>query len=566
VRTLAYVLAFLFASAAAHAAGPPTNPRAYALIVGSNAGGAGQEALRFAETDARRVRTVLTEIGGYGPANVTLLLHPNVAQVEGALSDLRERFEFDHERGQDSTLFFYYSGHARARAMNLGDEMFELAALRARLTALPTALTIVVLDACQSGAFERTKGAAPAADFSFNSVQSLNTRGLAVLASSSSAELSQESDRLHSAYFTHYLVTALRGAGDQNTDGRVSLDEAYRYAYSETLTATSRTRVGGQHVTLETDLTGQGDVPVTFPAEGSSQLVLPGGFRGQVLLRTAAHHAIIAELTKAPGSPLMLALAPGSYEATVRQDSKAWDCKLALPDGAPATLDLGGCTLVADELTRAKGGPVPGMAADTGPDTEPQSPRLKQELWSFEGAVGWGGFKSDAYVDQIRQFGYDGGGKSLDWAIGAAHTVVRPLALLARFRGLDSQAFSRPSGNGNSREFDWSVYGLSVGARGTWEATNWLGLYGQVELGPALGFSRMTDTNSSPPVNEGDTHAGFFGNLTAGLQLNASRDLGFFYECGYLYAPVVENLIGSTHDSGGVNMLFGLRIRLWGKR
>ena len=39
----------------------------------------------------------------------------------------------------------------------------------------------------------------------------LDASGLAVLASSSSAELSQESDQLRSGYFTHHLLVSLRG-------------------------------------------------------------------------------------------------------------------------------------------------------------------------------------------------------------------------------------------------------------------------------------------------------------------------------------------------------------------
>jgi len=99
--------------------------------------------------------------------------------------------------------------------MNLGERELSLSDLRERLLSLPTTLTIVVLDACQSGAFSRTKGAEPAADFSFNSVSRLNTSGVAVMASSSASELSQESDSLRASYFTHHLLVALRGAATE---------------------------------------------------------------------------------------------------------------------------------------------------------------------------------------------------------------------------------------------------------------------------------------------------------------------------------------------------------------
>jgi caspase domain-containing protein len=230
------------------AAGP--TPHTYAVVIGSNAGGPGQGALRFAEADAQRMAEVLRELGHFDASDVRVLLHPDASQVFAAIDDVGARVQAGTARGEQSEFVFYYSGHARATSVNLGGDELPLAALRARLTALPAALTIVVLDACQSGAFARVKGAAPAADFTYNSVSKLTQKGLAIMASSSQEELSQESDDLRGSYFTHHLVSALRGAGDADHDGRVSLDEAYRYAFRRTLASTARTQVGEQHVTL----------------------------------------------------------------------------------------------------------------------------------------------------------------------------------------------------------------------------------------------------------------------------------------------------------------------------
>jgi hypothetical protein len=64
----------------------------------------------------------------------------------------------------------------------------------------------VVLDACQSGAFSGVKGASAAGDFSISSVRDLHSSGVAVMASSTGSELSQESSELKSSYFTHHLL------------------------------------------------------------------------------------------------------------------------------------------------------------------------------------------------------------------------------------------------------------------------------------------------------------------------------------------------------------------------
>jgi hypothetical protein len=176
--------ALLAAQASARADGPaaPTplstapHPHAYAVVVGSNSGGAGQQPLHFAEDDALRVAQVLRELGHFDAGDVQVLLHPGTAQVVAALDALGARARDDAARGEQTEIVFYYSGHARATAINLGGDELPLGALRDRLSALPTALTIVILDACQSGAFARVKGAEPAADFTYNSLAKLTHR------------------------------------------------------------------------------------------------------------------------------------------------------------------------------------------------------------------------------------------------------------------------------------------------------------------------------------------------------------------------------------------------------
>jgi uncharacterized caspase-like protein len=171
---------------------------------------------------------------------------------------------------------FYYSGHARAEAIDLGERPLVLDALRAALDKVPATVRVVVLDACQSGAFSKVKGAIPAADFSISSARRLATEGSAVIASSTGSELSQESPDLGGSYFTHHFAVGLRGAADADRDGRVMLSEAYQYAYHRTILATAATAVGRQHPVLETRLKGHGDVTLSYPSAASAQLALSG--------------------------------------------------------------------------------------------------------------------------------------------------------------------------------------------------------------------------------------------------------------------------------------------------
>ncbi|HEX7840872.1 MAG TPA: caspase family protein, partial [Kofleriaceae bacterium] len=300
-RSLAVTLGLapVLAVAGAVRAQPAPDIAVYALVVGSNAGGPGQAALRYAEDDARRVAATLLELGGYPADGVDVALHPTPAALRDHLSKLAARVEADRAAGRQARVLFYYSGHARSTAIDLGPDELALGELRQRLFGIPATLTVVVLDACQSGAFSQIKGARPAADFSFNSRQHLDASGVAVLASSSGSELSQESVELHSSYFTYHLLVGLRGAGDADRDGQVSIDEAYRYAYHQTLLATAGTAVGGQHVSLEVDLKGHGDVPLSFPRAATAAIELPGALEGQALVEDRRARTVVAETYKA---------------------------------------------------------------------------------------------------------------------------------------------------------------------------------------------------------------------------------------------------------------------------
>ena len=45
----------------------------------------------------------------------------------------------------------------------------------------------------------------------------------------------------------------------------------------------------------------------------------------------------------------------------------------------------------------------------------------------------------------------------------------------------------------------------------------------------------------------------------AGVALLPWRHFGFYLEGNVTYAPTVDDLIGDTHDSGGLGLLLGLR-------
>ena len=438
----------------------PAHTHAYAVVVGDNVGGSGQQPLRFAEDDARRVAQVLVELGHYETSDVRILLRPDVGHLLAAVDEAAARARTNAEHGDQTQVLFYFSGHARANAVNLGDEELPLTTLRDRLRAVPSTITIVVLDACQSGSFSRVKGAEPAADFSYNSVSGITQKGLAVMASSTAEELSQESDELKASYFTHHLVTALRGAGDSDGDGRVSLDEAYRYAYRRTLASTARTQVGEQHVTLETDLAGQGEVPVTFPAEARAQLDLPAPLEARVLVQQRPSGAVMADVQKAPGAPVRLALVAGGYDAVVAQKTGIVECHVTVSDGGVTELDPRTCSAVVPDATLSKGAAggddssegnadaATGERDAASSDDDEPKPRPKGEIdrWSVEAALGFIAQRTDAYTSRLNDFGYQAGTIDLPsphLTLGVSRLLTAHLAGVIQFETLAGDHYQR---------------------------------------------------------------------------------------------------------------------------
>ncbi len=537
-----------------------SSPReaSYAIIIGSNRAGPGQKPLRYAHKDARRVRDVLTHIGGYRGRNIQLMMDPGPAQLSAAFARVRGKLAAHTRKGEASVFLFYYSGHARARALNLGPREVNLQELRGRLTALPATVTVAILDACQTGAISRIKGVSPAADFSYNSVTQLNTAGMAVLASSAANELSQEADALRSSYFTHHLVVGLRGAADADADGGVTLSEAYRYAYNRTLVATASTAVGKQHVTLETKLRGKGEMVLTYPARASSTLVLPGAMSAQVLVSRRINQAVVAEVAKAPGKKLALALPHGQYVATVRRGGGrgAVRCQLRLPKNGRVALSTAapGCAPVRAARVSVKGGATPGPG---------------HARWGLELGLGMILGREDAYVSRLQDFGFsheDGllGTKTPSLSAALSHHFTTHVSLVLGWNSLEASTYKSSDWDLNGkladREFSWWAHNIGLYVRGTLPlAGGVFNPYVQAGGGIAWAVTELTDPLQASVEVDDETHVGFHLNAAAGINIMPWRNFGFYGQVSYTYAPIISNLLEDTHDSGGPSFHLGIR-------
>lgn len=510
----------------------------YALVVGANKGGPGQADLRYAEDDARRVGQLLVELGGYQPEHVDVVLRPTPDQLRARINALADKLNVDLAAGRPSRVFFYYSGHARASALDLGSDELLLIELRQRLFQLPAKLTVVVLDACQSGAFSRVKGAQPAADFSFNSRRELGASGVAVLASSSGSELSQESEQLKSSYFTHHLLVGLRGAGDANKDGLVTIDEAYRYAYHQTLLATAETAIGGQHVTFEADLKGHGEVPLSYPRAATTHIELPASLEGKTLVEDKRAKAVVAETYKAKGAAVRIAVAPGDYRVLVRHGSTLSRCEVS----GGGVVDLSRCTreVLVDATPKSGGFARP----------------YRVEIL---GVVG--GERHDDFTATLEAFGYKQTflGASSGLSIVGLRRITKYLWAggIAGFE--NAPTWTRETDGLYPMEFEWSTLTLGAAGRAEYPLAEQglfarIKAYGQITAALGAGVTQHRDQDGMV------TKETYFGPaLTAGTGLLLGGDdhnvwlkgvgLSFGYQLEY--APIIKNLVGDTHAAGG---------------
>src|SRR5204863_7883896 len=193
--------------------------------------------LQYAIADAERFARVLVELGGVRPGDEVVLREPKLRDLTDALDALTRQMT-EARRGLDpaggrTEVLFYYSGHADEKGLLFGDDRYSYRTLRDRLDVIPADVRIAVLDACSSGAFTRIKSGHPRPAFLVD--ESSDMRGHAFLTSSSENEAAQESDRIRASYFTHYLISGFRGAADTSGDGKVTLNEAYQFAFNETL-------------------------------------------------------------------------------------------------------------------------------------------------------------------------------------------------------------------------------------------------------------------------------------------------------------------------------------------
>jgi len=277
------------------------------VFVGNNAGRPSEQELLFAASDARKMRDLFQQFGEVEDA--ILLENEGRRAVAGTLQGLHKRIVDARNRGDHTTLFFFYSGHGGEDSLHLGGTDLSHDDLRSLLDSTGADVRIAMLDACQSGGVIRNKGGTRGPSFDF-AVDVVEAKGTAFLTSSAASELSQESAEVGGGFFTYYLHSALLGAGDTNRDGEVTLPEAYQYVFGATVSGT-RDAQRAQTPRFDFDLTGAGSIAMTTLEAASSRLAFLGDLDGTYAVWDESRKRYVAEVDGS--KPIHLAIRPGNY-------------------------------------------------------------------------------------------------------------------------------------------------------------------------------------------------------------------------------------------------------------
>ncbi|MBN2434062.1 MAG: caspase family protein [Spirochaetes bacterium] len=282
----------------------------YAFIVGANNGGNERVLLKYAVSDAATFRSVLKSIGGVADEDVFVLYNPDPRNFYSSLGRMTQKINSDKKKYRKTELFFYYSGHSDQNGILLGNDKISYTELKKNIKSLDVDVRIVILDSCSSGAFTRTKGGTMKPAFFVDN--SYDMKGNAIMTSSSADEVSQESDAIRGSFFTHYVLTGMRGAADVNQDKKITLNEVYQFAYNSTLARTQKTTGGPQHPNYHIEMIGTGDVVLTDINRSSSKIVMHRDLEGRFFLRDSSNN-IVAEFQKSYGEEFSIAVGSGRY-------------------------------------------------------------------------------------------------------------------------------------------------------------------------------------------------------------------------------------------------------------
>lgn len=311
--------------------------RRFAFLVGANHGGDDRVTLRYAVDDARAVQKVFEEMGGILADDSRFLADPSRDVFFAEMKALADDVKQAKEKFRRVEVILYYSGHSDEENLFLGKDRVSYKEFKDSITSLGADVQIGILDSCASGALTLPKGVIKKPPFLMDTAYDM--KGYAFITSSSATEAAQESSRLKRSFFTHNLISGMRGAADRNQDGRITLNEAYQFAFDGTLSQTEKTMAGPQHPRYHIQMSGTGDVVITEIWKSTAVLILREDLAGKIYIHNK-NDVLVVELNKLSGREISIGLDAGPHRIINIEDNAIWETKVSLSIGKSSELDL----------------------------------------------------------------------------------------------------------------------------------------------------------------------------------------------------------------------------------
>lgn len=191
------------------------NARTYVLIAGVSNYQGTENDLQQSTKDAKAFYELMTKKTN----DVTILTSKN-AYRRNVLDKLNT---IARAAQNGDCIMLFYSGHGAPGYICLYDEFLAYSDIVNIMKQSKASQKVIIVDACHAGTVN-----------SGISQQNITEKdGIICLMGCRPEEYSQENTILGAGYFTQGLIKAMRGKGDENRDKRITVMEAFKYAYSD---------------------------------------------------------------------------------------------------------------------------------------------------------------------------------------------------------------------------------------------------------------------------------------------------------------------------------------------
>ena len=151
-------------------------------------------------------------------------------------------------------------------------------------------------------------------------------------------------------------MTALRGAADRDQDLRISLSEAYGYAYDQTVRRSAAGTGNVMHPSVDLDIEGAGKLMITDVLRTTASIELPREGNARYLIYRRPGGTLINETWSDSSRRISIPVADGEYLVQRRKRGESGALVTSVKPGNSIQLKSGSFRSVPEDVLSMKGG------------------------------------------------------------------------------------------------------------------------------------------------------------------------------------------------------------------